>query len=75
MQNLLFYLGNIARIRESLSQKDTEILVHAFNITSKLDNSNSLLYGLSQFMIDRLSKSCSKLYHSPYNSFMKTDLF
>ena len=36
-----------------LSLADTEKLVHAF-ITSKLDNTNSLLYGLPKFLIDRL---------------------
>ena len=47
------HLRNIAKIRDSLSQKDTEILVHAF-ISSKLDSRNSLLYGLPQSLIDRL---------------------
>ena len=47
------HLRNIAKIRYSLSQKDTEILVHAF-ISSKLDSCNSLLYGLPQTLIDRL---------------------
>ena len=47
------HLRNIAKIRDSLSQKDTEILVHAF-ISSKLDSRNSLLYGLLQSLIDRL---------------------
>ena len=46
-------LSNIAKIRDSLSQKDTEILVHEF-ISSKLDSCNSLLYGLPQSLIDRL---------------------
>ena len=46
------HLRNIAKIRDSLSQKDTE-LVHAF-ISSKLDSRNSLLYGLPQSLIDRL---------------------
>ena len=47
------HLRNIAKIRDSLSQKDTEILVHEF-ISSKLDSCNSLLYGLPQSLIDRL---------------------
>ena len=47
------HLWNIAKIRDSLSQKGTEILVHAF-ISSKLDSCNSLLYGLPQSLIDRL---------------------
>ncbi len=37
----------------SLSMSDIQTLVHAF-ITSKLDNCNSLLYGLPKFLIERL---------------------
>ena len=48
-----FHLRNISKIRDCLSVADTEKLVHAF-ITSKLDNTNSLLYGLPKFLIDRL---------------------
>ena len=48
-----FHLRNISRIRVCLSLEDTEKLIHAF-ITSKLDNANSLLYGLPKFLIDRL---------------------
>ena len=48
-----FHLRNISKIRDCLSLADTEKLVHAF-ITSKLDNTNSLLYGLPKFLIDRL---------------------
>lgn len=48
-----FHLRNISKIRDCLSLADTEKLIHAF-ITSKLDNTNSLLYGLPKFLIDRL---------------------
>ena len=48
-----FYIKNISKIRDCLSLADTEKWVHAF-ITSKLDNTNSLLYGLPKFLIDHL---------------------
>ena len=46
---------NLSRIRNCLSLKDTETLVHAF-ITTKLDNSNSLLAELPQTLIDKLQR-------------------
>ena len=48
-----FHLSNISKIRGCLFLADTEKLVHAF-ITFKLDNTNSLSYGLPKFLIDRL---------------------
>ena len=41
----------MSKIRRYLSQDTTEILIHAY-ITSKLDNCNSLLYGLPTYMIN-----------------------
>ena len=52
-KNCFFHLRKIARIKEYLSTSDIQTLVHAF-ITSKLDNCNSLLYGLPKFLIDLL---------------------
>ena len=52
-KSAFFHLRNIAKIRKYLSVKSTEILVHAF-ITSKLDNYNSVLFGLPKYLIDRL---------------------
>ncbi len=46
-KNCFFHLRKKART------SDIQTLVHAF-ITSKLDNCNSLLYGLPKFLIDRL---------------------
>ena len=40
-----FNIHNIYRIRKFLSTEHTKILVNAF-VTSRLDNCNSLLYGL-----------------------------
>ena len=48
-----YHLRNISKIRKYLTKETTEILVHAF-ISSKLDNCNSLLYGLPKHMISSL---------------------
>ena len=48
-----YHLRNIARIRKFISMKTAETLVHAF-ITSRLDNCNSLLYGLPRTLLDKL---------------------
>ena len=49
------HIRNLSRIRNCLSLKDTETLVHAF-ITTKLDNCNSLLAELPQTLIDKLQR-------------------
>ena len=48
-------IWKISQIRNYLSQTQTEHLVHAF-ITSRLDNCNSLLYGLPNFHIEKLQQ-------------------
>ena len=47
------HIRSLSRIRNCLSLKDMETLVHVF-ITTKLDNCNSLLAGLPQYLIDKL---------------------
>ena len=47
------HLYNIGRIRHCINQKTAEILVHAL-ITSKLDNCNSVLFGISDKLLRRL---------------------
>ena len=48
-------IWKISQIRNYLSQTQTERLVHAF-IISRLDNCNSLLYGLPNFHIEKLQR-------------------
>ena len=48
-----YHLRNIAKIRKYLSEDTSQILVHEF-ISSKLDNCNSLLYGLPKHLLNRL---------------------
>ena len=51
---LLFYrIRNISRIRPCHSIDSTKTLVHAI-VTSRLDHCNSLLYGLPDYLIQRL---------------------
>ena len=54
-----YHLRNISNIRKYLSSTTTEILVHAF-VSSKLDNCNSLLYGLPNCLL----QSCSVIFFS-----------
>ena len=53
----LFHIRNLSKIRKCLTQKDlkTETLVHAF-VTSKLDNCNSLLAELPQYLLDKAQR-------------------
>ena len=48
-----FNIRNIYRIRKFLSTEHTKILVNAF-VTSRLDNCNSLLYGLPCYLLHKL---------------------
>ena len=50
-----FALGNIGKIRKHLDRVTTERLVHAF-VSSRLDNCNSLLFGLPLYQIERLQR-------------------
>jgi hypothetical protein len=50
-----FHLRNISSIRGSLTRDAAEKLVHAF-ISSRLDNSNSLLYNLPDRLLTKLQR-------------------
>lgn len=50
-----YHIRNIACIRRFLSEESTEALVHAF-VTCRLDNCNSLLYGLPKNQIEKLQR-------------------
>ena len=62
-----FHIRNLSQIRKCLTQKDTETLVHAF-VTSKLDNCNSLLAELSQYLLDKVQRvQCCCASRLPYS--------
>ena len=44
-KSAFFHIRNISRVRKFLSVSSTKALVHAF-VTCRLDNCNSLFYGL-----------------------------
>ena len=48
-----YHTRNISHIRPCLSIDSTKTLVHAL-VTSRLDHSNALLYGLNDYLIQRL---------------------
>ncbi len=50
-----YHIRNIAKIRNYLDQKSAEIVVNAF-VTSNLDYSNSLLYGMAANQIQKLQR-------------------
>ncbi|XP_068697805.1 uncharacterized protein [Montipora foliosa] len=50
-----FALRNFGKIRKHLDRATTERLVHAF-VSSRLDNCNSLLFGLPLYQIERLQR-------------------
>ena len=52
-KSAFFHIRNICRIRKFLSVNCTKALVHAF-VTCRLDNCNSLLYGLPKYLVHRL---------------------
>ena len=49
----VYSIRNTSRIRKFLSLQTAKILFHAF-VTSKLDNCNSMLYGLPKNLLQRL---------------------
>ena len=55
-----YHLHNISRIRKFLSLEDTKALVHAF-VTSRVDYSNSLLYGLPAKHLQRVLNAAARL--------------
>ena len=50
-----YYIYNLRRIRKYLSHQTAKSLIHAF-ITTKLDNCNSLLYGVPTIHINKLRR-------------------
>ena len=48
-----FHIRNISQIRKYLNQSAAEQIIHAF-VTSRLNNGNALLYGLTQNQISHL---------------------
>ena len=52
-KSAFFHIRNISQIRKFLSVSSAKALVHAF-VTCRLDNCNSLLYGLAKHLVHRL---------------------
>ena len=50
-----FHLHCIGKIRNLLDRKTTEIMIHSY-VTSRLDNGNCLLYGISDHLLTKLQR-------------------
>ena len=50
-----YHIHNIRRISKYLSKECRQSLVHAY-VTSRLDNCNSLLYGLPKYQLSKLQR-------------------
>ena len=62
-KSAFFHIRNISQVRRYLSVESTRTLVNAF-VTSRIDSCNSLLYGLPNYLIQRLQyalKSAARL--------------
>ena len=54
-QTAYLHLKNISRFRKSLDMQNCEIPIHAF-VTSRLDCQNAILYGLPDYLLDKLQR-------------------
>ena len=52
-QSVYFQIRNVTSIRKVLSDRAASMVVHAL-IISRLDNGNSLLFGISQYLVKKL---------------------
>ena len=50
-----FHFVSIGKIRNLLDRKTTEIMIHTY-VTSRLDNANCLLYGISDHLLTKLQR-------------------
>ena len=50
-----FHIHCIRKIRNLLDRKTTEIMIHSY-VTSRLDNGNCLLYGISDHLLTKLQR-------------------